>query len=516
MKYAIKNLRSLSSDYSVNFKSITILVGKNSSGKSSFIRSIPLIKQSAQNKLRGNILWNGRFTDFGSFIDSINRNAASKNLPISIYFEDEINLSNRDSFFSNLLARNIQSGESLKFNVSFSYYFNEDSESTYLGQIKLGIFDHEIDFLFDRLGKIRSLKLNGVIHTTSFKDLAISNNNIFPQFYISSTSSVFGAFVHYASKKPLSEYIKNIDGRFSQATASKISDSIKLYYRNEMLSSIKKTRVGSVSWRKTSYAWDENNITFKHLVNTKIAEILIPLTAEIMDYLSNQMLSSRYVGPARSAAQRYYRIQELAVDEIDPYGENIALFLRSLSSEEVDSFDNWCLSNIGIQFKVTYSTGHVSLKIIEIGESIAIDLADVGFGYSQILPILVQLWALEYRNENSRNRNQAQQGTQLLLIEQPELHLHPRMQAILMEIIANTTTSMRKKGRSPVIILETHSEHMINKLGEMIYEGNFSSSESNVYVFNKNSLGETEILESRFSDEGRLSNWPRGFFSPNS
>jgi AAA15 family ATPase/GTPase len=68
----------------IELKPITILVGKNSSGKSSFLRAFPLLPQSLMTRTSSPILWYGDFVDFGSFDISVSNNATDQ--PISFSF----------------------------------------------------------------------------------------------------------------------------------------------------------------------------------------------------------------------------------------------------------------------------------------------------------------------------------------------------------------------------------------------------------------------------------------------
>lgn len=78
----IKNLRSLKQVEDIEIKPITILVGANSSGKSTFLRSFPLFTQSIMKPLRGSISWfDDSLVDFGDYDTALNRYA----LRMSIY-----------------------------------------------------------------------------------------------------------------------------------------------------------------------------------------------------------------------------------------------------------------------------------------------------------------------------------------------------------------------------------------------------------------------------------------------
>jgi AAA15 family ATPase/GTPase len=69
MKLRIKNFRSLADTKDIDIKPITILIGKNSSGKSSFLRTFPMLKQSTEERTKSPILLYGNYVDFGSYKD---------------------------------------------------------------------------------------------------------------------------------------------------------------------------------------------------------------------------------------------------------------------------------------------------------------------------------------------------------------------------------------------------------------------------------------------------------------
>lgn len=75
----IKNLRNIIDSDKVSIKKINLLVGKNSSGKSTFGRIFPLLRQSAEASKQGPILWWGKLVDFGSYEEALNRESSEKN-----------------------------------------------------------------------------------------------------------------------------------------------------------------------------------------------------------------------------------------------------------------------------------------------------------------------------------------------------------------------------------------------------------------------------------------------------
>lgn len=87
----LRNLRSFSNtDHNdfVELKPLTIFIGKNSSGKSTFLRSLPLLRQSIEARTTGPILWYGAYVDFGAFSEAIKHGASDK----VIYFDFQLNL----------------------------------------------------------------------------------------------------------------------------------------------------------------------------------------------------------------------------------------------------------------------------------------------------------------------------------------------------------------------------------------------------------------------------------------
>ncbi|SEG62964.1 AAA ATPase domain-containing protein [Bryocella elongata] len=132
----------------------------------------------------------------------------------------------------------------------------------------------------------------------------------------------------------------------------------------------------------------------------------------------------------------------------------------------------------------------VQLKHPITGESS--NIADVGFGASQVLPILVAGYDI---SEDS-----------LLMVEQPEIHLHPRAQAELGEFFAD----VYKRGIQT--ILETHSEHLIMRLQTKVALGEIPKEDITVHYVEPTPDGK-RIVTLSMDDRGIFQQkWPNGFF----
>ena len=119
---------------------------------------------------------------------------------------------------------------------------------------------------------------------------------------------------------------------------------------------------------------------------------------------------------------------------------------------------------------------------------------DVGFGVGQVLPVVVQ----SLLNHNG-----------VLCIEQPEIHLHPGLQARLAEMFAHVV----KRSRRSQFILETHSEHFILRLQRLIRRGELRNDQVSVLHVGYSPEGDSQVRRLRLGENGEfLDEWPAGFF----
>lgn len=133
-----------------------------------------------------------------------------------------------------------------------------------------------------------------------------------------------------------------------------------------------------------------------------------------------------------------------------------------------------------------------SFELTDTRTNVEVSLVDVGYGVSQILPIIV-----ECVGANGR----------IICIEQPELHLHPRLAANLAELLADTVS------RGNQIIAETHSENILLRVQRLVREGRIAASDVAVlYVDNTTATG-AQVTRLHLDAEGDLQDrWPGGFF----
>ncbi len=228
-----------------------------------------------------------------------------------------------------------------------------------------------------------------------------------------------------------------------------------------------------------------------------------------------ELNSSFYIAPLRAATDRYYRYKNLDVKGIDADGENMPMYLTSLSETKRKELNKWLLKAFGFEIKIVPSgEGNFELKVKQAGSN-PHNIMDVGFGYSQILPILIQIWnAIDVempKSIDASHLSSRKKPNCIIAIEQPELHLHPRVirmfaKALCLCIQKASNTHVR-------FIIETHSKDFLDKVGELIEEKEMDKDLVNVVLFNAHKEGmEKEVESANYSEDGILEHWPYGFF----
>ena len=151
-------------------------------------------------------------------------------------------------------------------------------------------------------------------------------------------------------------------------------------------------------------------------------------------------------------------------------------------------------------------TGHVGTKKIgdvgielQVGRLLddktdnteMVNIADVGFGVSQVLPVLVALIAADPRR--------------LVYLEQPELHLHPRAQVALAQVLADAAK------RGVHVVAETHSSLLLLGIQTLVAEGDLSPELVKLHWFTRREDGVTEVDSVDLDEAGTYGEWPIDF-----
>ena len=125
------------------------------------------------------------------------------------------------------------------------------------------------------------------------------------------------------------------------------------------------------------------------------------------------------------------------------------------------------------------------------GETDMVSIADVGFGVSQVLPVLVALMVAE--------------PGQLVYIEQPELHLHPSAQVELAQMLADAAK------RGVRVVAETHSALLLLRVQTLVAEGYISQNLVKLHWFTRDEDGVTQVKSAALDNAGAYGDWPEDF-----
>jgi len=517
-KLQIKGLRSLKNTGEIELKPITILLGQNSSGKSTYLRSLPLLKQSLESKNNEPLLWYGDLVDFGSYDESIC--IASKNQGISFKVEIEKNKSQKS--FNKINAKN------LSIEIQIDKFVDEQqgikkgtllpSQSTTTHLI-IDLYNNQIKLEFSKtLQTLTEITINGIDFTelTNKSYLLIDKENLIPRLIekpiandknneklntkpaLSNTKTLLTIFL---------DEIRNTKSPLKDIPSDRLADFFPIEFDKEILKTLTDLRQGRQLFKNILSTWTTETTKFKEFKNLLVFSKLDTVIDFAKETLSEEFRNFSYISPVRASAQRYYR-QQAAADNLGARGENFAYFLKSLKGESKTAFKDWLSNKLGVSITTDESFGHISVYLTDINdESRKVNLADTGFGYSQLLPIAALIWQTKNPIYNQGNPLNI---IQTIAIEQPELHLHPKIQSKIADLLISDEINTN----SATIIIETHSEPFINRIGELIECGKIKKEDVSVILFDKENFDDsTEISFTEFNSSGYLTNWPIGFFN---
>lgn len=229
--------------------------------------------------------------------------------------------------------------------------------------------------------------------------------------------------------------------------------------------------------------------------------------------------SLAYLGPLRTKADRLYSWTGIEPESVGYAGENtVAAILaarnrkislgrrlktRSLKARPFEEIIALKLKEMGLidDFKVnpiSEQRQEYEVKVRTRGSADWVDLPDVGFGVSQVLPVLVQCF---YAPPGS-----------IILMEQPEIHLHPSAQSALADVMIDVINA-RENGadRNIQLIIETHSEHFLRRLQRRIAEDKVSKERVAAYFADITKAPAT-LDPLQIDEYGQIRNWPENFF----
>ena len=221
-----------------------------------------------------------------------------------------------------------------------------------------------------------------------------------------------------------------------------------------------------------------------------------------------------YLGPLRIKTERLYTWGGITPESVGYSGElTIAALLASKNRKISLGYKKFTkpfeqiiaasLKSMGLidNFKVkkiAENRQEYEVNVQTKGSKDWVDLPDVGFGISQVLPVLVQCF---YAPPGS-----------IIIMEQPEIHLHPSAQSALADVMIDVINS-RENGaaRNIQLIIETHSEHFLRRLQRRIAEDVVPQEKVSAYFANIDKIP-ASLDPLQIDIFGNIQNWPENFF----
>jgi predicted ATPase len=478
---SLENFKGFKNLQDLNVKPITILCGTNSCGKSSILQSILLLKQTLESQNPNQILLlNGRFVNLGSFENLIFGKKLDNPLVFEFTFkltkEDLKLLRLRNSFFPMLFPRELFTQKELS-NQDMLIYLkillkapkNENKTKSKTSIKKISV--EQFQFRRETIGSDQQ-KIPG-----SFIDVQLVENNLYTIRW------------------------QNIRNRIRRDEESSKEETLS--------AKVKFTNLFSVDAVPIESDWESDS--------AKVAGFFdISLALNPINNLFKTIFSSySYIGPLREEPSRRY-IYEDEITEIGVKGENAPyIYLidkdKPLSNHyfydtKSNSFkpkrnmtlsnavDEWLdLMNIkGLKSELINDIVYLNLNSSYTSKT-RVSIADVGFGVSQIFPILLEGLRMPQRHT--------------LLLEQPEIHLHPNLQMQLSDYFIALALSGKK------VMVETHSDHIINRLVRRIVEDDTGTLKDLIGIYFISATDSGSVYEEVCIDENfGVTNWPVDFF----
>ena len=222
------------------------------------------------------------------------------------------------------------------------------------------------------------------------------------------------------------------------------------------------------------------------------------------------MDSIYYLGPLRDHPQREYHWSGSSPDGVGQYGERtIDAMLAATRDNQMRSLGYrrrkmpfqamiaYWLKELGLihEFRlgeIAKGTNLYRAMVRTSRSSVPTALTDVGFGVSQVLPALVLLYYVP--------------NGSTVLMEQPEIHLHPSVQSGLADVMLTVA-----KTRNVQIVVESHSEHLMRRLQRRVAEEKASAEDVKLYFVSMSRRG-AQHSDLALNEWGEIENWPDNFF----
>lgn len=463
------NYRIFEKENHFDLTPINFLIGPNSSGKSSIFKALLLLKSNVTNDLQILDFSNTKH-NLGSFDNTINKNCKTESLTFGFeatindmfqYSYNKLSFTTRRSLY-NILIEDGEKEVSLK--IFLTYTKNDTS-----GKLRIIEMFKETDE--KSFFKLEIGNPQDDYHKLYFNHNIVVKNKVLSEIFIKSV---------VRDKHTLEKNVDNLN--YKTSVNLKVNDNkISKYYDEPIL--------------VFSYLYDkfiENNV--KLSINKEIHRYLkgMPLRRILKDF-SSLLENTEYIEAVRANTKRLYTNDSQGTS----FNELILEYRsRDISDASVNFMSKW-LQKFEIADEVVFENIEGvanTVSLVKNNEKIA--LADLGYGITQFLPIIMRISLEEPIKKRLYNVVK-----KTILLEEPETNLHPKLQSLLADFLVDAIKTFEIR-----LIVETHSEYIIRKMQILTAEKKISPKETSIYYFNNpNDKPLNQIIKVDIQENGALS-----------
>lgn len=466
---------------------ITFLTGPNSSGKSSLLKALLLLKTNYSSDLQV-LDFSGQKHNLGTFENTINKK--SKTNKITIGLQTKIGSSqsfgvNQTTFFKQTVTtkRSVYSilkefDDSAKTTITIELTYQQNDRSGKLVKIDLLTKDEKLPFLTLEIGDDSQ---------ESMHKLYIDGDKV-------AKDRILSAIFHEPMQLQEATFSKKGKAKtYSNSTNFAPKDNSKEVYIDEPITVFRKLY--------EKYVIENFDLKNRRVIHPYF--LSIPLKRILKDF-SEIADNIEYLEAVRANTKRIYTNDSQGTSFNDLILEYKS---REITKESLDFTNKW-LKKLEIADELIFDNIEgVATTIFLKKDDHKIALADLGYGITQFLPILLKI-ALEVPI-NAEEDIDLVVVKKIILLEEPETNLHPRLQSLIADFLIDAIKTFEIR-----FIIETHSEYIIRKTQILTSEKKIKQSDCLIYYFNeKSSPQENKVKKIEIKSNGSLSDeFGNGFF----
>lgn len=480
----LENFKAFGEAQTAVFAPITLVFGPNSGGKSSLIQALALLRQSAgESERKGQALIpRGELIDLGSFRSLLHKHELKRELGITVEYDHvKDQRSSIPKYRPASIRGHASSKITLKFKAAKSRYSRKFDSST-LDSVHYQVNDGALMDIKLVKEDSKSHKIPGRLHDPEI----VKRFRWADELSLQSYASLYREKVELRS-------------RFRKTSQETLPTS------EEIFNALEDSIVLPLGMLPVHVLAGDN---FKELSkrSSELPYTRLPDLSLAYEYYE-LMNSISYLGPLRIYPERHYLISGGVKDTVGVRGENTPQMIYRQPKEITRAINMW-FERFGIPYTLKVKlagdeiTGEIiAMNLLDQRTGVRVAPSDVGFGIGQLLPIVVE-------GMISQNK--------IICVEQPEIHLHPKLQAEVADFLIETSGISKNMGPRGQIenqwIIETHSEAVILRIQRRIRESVISASDVSVIYVQPTSYGAT-VMPLRLDSKGKfLDEWPDGFF----